>query len=295
MSTLKVDQLEAATASTITVPSGQTLDISSATLTPPATMPASSAANLTSIPAGNLTGTVADARISALTASKLTGALPAISGASLTNTGGLKSVQVFTSTDTWTKPSGITTIRVYVTGGGGGGGGTIDSHYGLQCGSGGAAGGTAIKLLDVTDIDTCTVTIGSSGSASSGSSGGAGGTSSFAKLAGSGTFSTVSATGGTGGERAGAFGGAVENGGVGSGGDINLRGCGAGGAHEALGGATVGPSGGSSYWSGGGYGVWGSTAGDGEHGSGGGACGRNQADGSGGAGGAGMVYIEEYV
>tara|TARA_A200000159_G_scaffold116938_1_gene110514 strand:+ start:27 stop:773 length:747 start_codon:yes stop_codon:yes gene_type:complete len=43
-----------------------------------------SAASLTSIPAGNLTGTVADARISTLTASKLTGALPAISGANLT-------------------------------------------------------------------------------------------------------------------------------------------------------------------------------------------------------------------
>ena len=43
-----------------------------------------SGASLTSIPAGNLTGTVADARISTLTASKLTGALPAISGANLT-------------------------------------------------------------------------------------------------------------------------------------------------------------------------------------------------------------------
>ena len=50
----------------------------------PATLPAASAANLTSIPAGNLTGTVADARISTLTASKLTGALPAIDGSSLT-------------------------------------------------------------------------------------------------------------------------------------------------------------------------------------------------------------------
>ena len=49
------------------------------------TLPAISAANLTNIPAGQLTGTVADARISTLTASKLTGALPAISGASLTN------------------------------------------------------------------------------------------------------------------------------------------------------------------------------------------------------------------
>ena len=44
-----------------------------------------SGASLTSIPAGQLTGTVADARISTLTASKLTGALPAISGANLTN------------------------------------------------------------------------------------------------------------------------------------------------------------------------------------------------------------------
>ena len=50
----------------------------------PATLPAASATNLTSIPAGNLTGTVADARISTLTASKLTGALPAIDGSALT-------------------------------------------------------------------------------------------------------------------------------------------------------------------------------------------------------------------
>jgi len=37
-----------------------------------------------SLPAANLTGTVADARISALTASKLTGALPALDGSALT-------------------------------------------------------------------------------------------------------------------------------------------------------------------------------------------------------------------
>ena len=43
------------------------------------------ASNLTSIPAGNLTGTVADARISTLTAPKLTGSLPAISAANCTN------------------------------------------------------------------------------------------------------------------------------------------------------------------------------------------------------------------
>jgi len=47
-----------------------------------------------SVPAANLTGTVADARISALTASKLTGALPAISGAALTGISGGKVLQV---------------------------------------------------------------------------------------------------------------------------------------------------------------------------------------------------------
>jgi hypothetical protein len=44
-----------------------------------------------SVPSANLTGTVVDARISALTASKLTGDLPAISGAALT---GLTSAQM---------------------------------------------------------------------------------------------------------------------------------------------------------------------------------------------------------
>ena len=58
----------------------------------PATLPAASAANLTSIPAGNLTGTVADARISTLTSSKLTGALPALDGSALT---GVSSPEVY--------------------------------------------------------------------------------------------------------------------------------------------------------------------------------------------------------
>ena len=44
------------------------------------------------------------------------------SGSGLTNTGGIKSTQVFTSNGTWTRPSGITKIRVICTGGGGGGG-----------------------------------------------------------------------------------------------------------------------------------------------------------------------------
>ena len=43
-----------------------------------------SGASLTNIPAGNLTGTVADARITSVTSSKLSGALPAIDGSALT-------------------------------------------------------------------------------------------------------------------------------------------------------------------------------------------------------------------
>ena len=67
-SILKVDKLDpqsgtaleiGTSGDTISVPSGATLDISSATLTPPATMPASSAANLTNIPGANITGTIA--------------------------------------------------------------------------------------------------------------------------------------------------------------------------------------------------------------------------------------------
>jgi len=71
-----------------------------------------SAASLTAIPAGNLTGTVADARISALTASKLTGALPAISGASLT---GLTSSQMPTGS-VLQVVTGATSSQVTTTG-----------------------------------------------------------------------------------------------------------------------------------------------------------------------------------
>ena len=64
-------------------------------------LPAISGASLTSLPAGNLTGTVADARISSLTSSKLTGALPALDGASLT---GIVAINVGTILS-WTNAS----------------------------------------------------------------------------------------------------------------------------------------------------------------------------------------------
>ena len=219
-----------------------------------------SGASLTSIPAGQLTGTVADARISTLTASKLSGALPAISGANLTNldasdlasgtipdarfpatlpavsganltgmSAGLQSMNVYTTpgTATWTKPSGITKVKVIVTGGGGGcsavGGNRAD-----DIGAGGAAGGTAMKIIDVSSISSVTVTVGMGGTATpynynenvdTSFNGNEGQPSSFG--------SHCSATGGNGGRsyytnNGNVTGHAIP--GVGSGGDINIRG-----------------------------------------------------------------------
>ena len=73
--------------------------------------PTGSGANLTALPAGQLTGTVADARISTLTASKLSGALPAISALNLTNVPAANVVGVHTSlniTGSTTVGGGIT-------------------------------------------------------------------------------------------------------------------------------------------------------------------------------------------
>ena len=81
-SILKVDKLDpqsgtaleiGTSGDTVTVPSGATLDISSATLTPPATLPASSGVNLTALNASNLgSGTVPTGRLGSGTASSST-------------------------------------------------------------------------------------------------------------------------------------------------------------------------------------------------------------------------------
>jgi len=81
-SVLKVDKLDpqsgtaleiGTSGDTVSIPSGATLDISSATLTPPATMPASSGVNLTALNATNLgSGTVPTARLGTGTASSST-------------------------------------------------------------------------------------------------------------------------------------------------------------------------------------------------------------------------------
>ncbi len=100
--------------------------------------------------------------------------------ASATSSGfasGLASVQVFTSSGTWTRPSGITKVIIEVQGAGASGN-AYDSANRLRTG---CAGGYAKKLLDVSSISSATITVGSGGAAVSGNNpGNDGGNSSWA-------------------------------------------------------------------------------------------------------------------
>jgi hypothetical protein len=141
--------------------------------------------------------------------------------------GGASGGQTFTSSGTFTIPTGVTALKVTVVGGGGGGGGF---YPGAVAGSGGGGGGASVKFLTgLTSGNTLAVTIGSGGTGGRGAQGfggvvaNAGGTSSVAS--GTQSITTISATGGSRG------GNAYNNdftrivtGGVGSGGDLNIQG-----------------------------------------------------------------------
>ena len=89
------------TARVTTSGSGATINGTLSATTGSFTNVSGNGSSLTNLPAGNLTGTVADARISTLTASKLTGALPAIDGSALTgisnspSAGGIGDIKTF--------------------------------------------------------------------------------------------------------------------------------------------------------------------------------------------------------
>jgi hypothetical protein len=118
---------------------------------------------------------------------------------------GIASLQVYTSSTTWSRPSGVRYIRVQLVGGGGGGSG----H-----GEGGGAGGYAERYLDVTGISSVSITIdgGSSGTYYASAGGNAGG-SSFG--------SYLSCSGGHGANRQNQHSGGVS--GNGSGGNLNIH------------------------------------------------------------------------
>lgn len=117
---------------------------------------------------------------------------------------------VYTSGTTWNKDANLLYAEVEVQGGGGGSGGTSSAS---NLGSGGSSGGYARKIIAAASLgSTETVTIGAAGTA-----GGAGGTTSFG--------AHVSATSGGKGLGSGTATPKVSDmPGIGSGGDVNLRG-----------------------------------------------------------------------
>ena len=124
---------------------------------------------------------------------------------------GFRSMQVFTSNGTWSKPNGVGSIKVQVVGAGGGGSGKCES---------GGAGGFSERVLDVTNMSSVSVTIGNPGGGTNYSGcGGNGNSSSF------GSYATCS--GGTGANCRQQHAGGV--GGNGSGGTHNAYGGGGGG------------------------------------------------------------------
>ena len=138
--------------------------------------------------------------------------------------------QVFTSSGTFSIPTGVTAVKVTVVGGGGGSGAARGNENGS--GSGGAGGAAvAIKFLTgLTPGATLGVTVGSGGTAGTSTvNGGAGG---FSRVAsGSQTITTIQADGGNGTAAANGFYSAGGAGGGFSGADFGVAGqTGAGGA-----------------------------------------------------------------
>jgi hypothetical protein len=129
---------------------------------------------------------------------------------------GLASVQTFTSSGTWTKPSGITKVMVEVQGAGGSGSALASPNYCF-----GAGGGYIKKLIDVSSISSATITVGSGGTGipTNGGAGNDGGNSIWAD-----GVNTLTAGGGGG----GTTNGTVSTGGSATGGDFNVEGQGGG-------------------------------------------------------------------
>lgn len=197
MSIIKVNEIRAQSGTTITIPNGYNLSLAGTVV---------SASNLMPSPSGNA------------------GKILVSDGSNVAwQSVGPASMQVFSSSGTWTKPANIRRILVRLVGAGGGGSG----H-----GEGGGAGGYAEKIIDVSSISSVSVTVGVGGNGTFYANAGAGGTStSFG--------SYLSATAGNGANTTNQHCGGLP--GLGSGGDINHYG-GGGSGHEYYSGPVTGGS-----------------------------------------------------
>jgi len=128
--------------------------------------------------------------------------------------------QVFTSSGTFTAPTGVYNVKVTVVGGGGGGGQGSTELAGYTTisypGGSGGGGGVAAGHISVTPGQTYVVTVGSAGNGSNSGNGSAGGTSSFGSL-----LTGAGGGGGQGRTTGSSAGGASGANGVGSGAAFN--------------------------------------------------------------------------
>ena len=226
---------------------------------------------------------------------------------STTVSGNPQGQQDFTSSGSFTVPTGVTSINIVAVGAGGGGGGTDNND---ETGGGGGGGALAyVNTISTTPGESLTITVGTGGNGGGrGANGGGGGSSSVDR----GGTTLVQANGGSGGQHAGAggaggtvntgSGGAGGAGGAGSNGNTNDAGGGGGaGGYSGNGGAgaAFNDGNGGDGGSGGAAGGGGSGTSNASRGGGGvgilgegtsGAASADGASGNGGSGGANGVY-----
>jgi hypothetical protein len=171
-----------------------------------------------------------------------------ITGATATGfpSAGFNSVQTFTASGTWTRPTDITKVIVEVQGAGGGGA-KVSS---VSTSTGGGGGGYAKKFVDVSSVTASVITIGSGGAGidvgAGDASGNNGGASTWVDTASGGSL-TLTGGGGTGGS-AGPY--SVGAGGSGTNGDINITGKAGHAEDQGEGGNSMMGFGGHNRWTG---------------------------------------------
>lgn len=125
-----------------------------------------------------------------------------------------KGFRLFTSSDTFTVPDGVTKVKATIIGGGGGGGrGNSAIDYDFYGGNGGR-GGQWIGYLDVTPESAMAVTVGTGGAGSNTASASAGSPSSFGGITAAGGGAGAAASGANG---ASGSDGTISSGGFGAG------------------------------------------------------------------------------